>query len=105
LFLLTSQFDLLQWVDNSAFRELVHTVRSNKLSFYGCKARSLLLREEHRLKLFVNRVFRRIFGAKRDEITGGWRKLHNEDFFLFGATAPIWALAYFHETLRFNSVF
>jgi hypothetical protein len=39
---------------------------------------SLTLREEHRLRVFENRVLRRIFGPKRDEVTGGWRKLHNE---------------------------
>jgi hypothetical protein len=36
-------------------------------------------REEHRLRVFENRVLRRIFGSKRDEVTGGWRKLHNEE--------------------------
>jgi hypothetical protein len=40
---------------------------------------SLTLREEHRLRVFENRVLRRIFGPKRDEVTGGWRKLHNEE--------------------------
>jgi hypothetical protein len=40
---------------------------------------SLTLREEHRLRVFENRVLRRIFGHKRDEVTGGWRKLHNEE--------------------------
>jgi hypothetical protein len=40
---------------------------------------SLTLREEHRLRVFENRVLRRIFGLKRDEVTGGWRKLHNEE--------------------------
>jgi hypothetical protein len=39
---------------------------------------SLTLREEYRLRLFENRVLRRIFGPKRDEMTEGWRKLHNE---------------------------
>jgi hypothetical protein len=38
------------------------------------------LREERRLRVFENRVLRRIFGAKRDEVTGEWGKLHNEDF-------------------------
>jgi hypothetical protein len=38
-----------------------------------------MLREEHRLRVFENRVFRRIFGPKRDEVTGEWRKLHNEE--------------------------
>jgi len=37
------------------------------------------LREENRSRVFVNRVLRRIFGPKRDEVTGEWRKLHNED--------------------------
>jgi hypothetical protein len=40
---------------------------------------SLSLREELRLRVFENRVFRRIFEPKRDEVTGGWRKLHNEE--------------------------
>jgi hypothetical protein len=46
---------------------------------YGCETWSLTLREEHRLRVFENRVLRRISGPKRDEITGGWRKLHNEE--------------------------
>jgi hypothetical protein len=47
--------------------------------FYGCETWSLTLGEKHRLRVFENRVFRRIFGPKRDEVTGGWRKLHNEE--------------------------
>jgi hypothetical protein len=47
---------------------------------YGCETWSLTLREEHRLKVFGNRVLRRIFGPKRDEVTGDWRKLHNREF-------------------------
>ena len=46
---------------------------------YGCETWSLTLREERRLRVFENRVLRRIFGSKRDEVTGGWRKLHNEE--------------------------
>jgi len=42
---------------------------------YGCGTWSLSLREELRLRVFENRVLRRIFGPKRDEITGEWRKL------------------------------
>jgi hypothetical protein len=48
-------------------------------SLYGCETWSLTLREEHRLRVFENRVLRRIFGPKRDEVTGEWRKLHNEE--------------------------
>jgi hypothetical protein len=40
---------------------------------YGCETWSLTLREEHRLRVFENRVLRRVFGPKRDEVTGGWR--------------------------------
>jgi hypothetical protein len=40
---------------------------------YGCETWSLTLREEHRLRVFENRVLRRIFGPKRDEVTGEWR--------------------------------
>jgi hypothetical protein len=49
------------------------------LVLYGCETWSLTLREEHRLRVFENRVLRRIFGPKRDEVTGGWGKLHNEE--------------------------
>jgi hypothetical protein len=48
---------------------------------YGCETWSLILREEHRLKIFENRVLRRIFGLKRDEVTGGLRKEHNEELY------------------------
>jgi len=46
---------------------------------YGCETWSLTLREERRMRVFENRVLRRVFGSKRDEVTGEWRKLHNEE--------------------------
>jgi len=46
---------------------------------YGCETWSLTLRMEGRLKVFKNRVLRMLFGPKRNEITGKWRKLHNEE--------------------------
>jgi hypothetical protein len=46
---------------------------------YGCETWSLTLSEEHRLKVFENKVLRRVFELKRDEVTGEWRKLHNEE--------------------------
>src|SRR5215475_14248253 len=46
---------------------------------YGCETWALTLREERRLRVFENRVLRRVFGPKRDEVTGEWRKLHNEE--------------------------
>ena len=49
---------------------------------YWCENWSLTLREEHRLRVFENRVLRIVFGPKRDEVTGEWRKLHNEELSL-----------------------
>ena len=46
---------------------------------YGCETWSLTLREERKLRVFENMVLRRIFGPRRDEVTGEWRRLHNED--------------------------
>jgi hypothetical protein len=46
---------------------------------YGCETRSLTFREEHRLRVFDNRVLSRIIGHKRDELMGGWRKINNEE--------------------------
>ena len=48
---------------------------------YGCETWSLILREERRLRTFENRVLRRIFRPKRDEVTREWRKLHNEKIY------------------------
>jgi hypothetical protein len=49
------------------------------LVMYGCETWSLPLKEEHRLRMFVNRVIREIFGPKREEVTGDWRKIHNKE--------------------------
>jgi hypothetical protein len=46
---------------------------------YECETWSLTVREEHKLRVFENRTLRRLFGLKRDGVTGGWRKLHNEE--------------------------
>jgi hypothetical protein len=46
---------------------------------YGCEILSMTLREKYRLRMFENMVQRRMFGPKRNEMTGGWRKLHNEE--------------------------
>ena len=48
---------------------------------YECETWSLTLREEPRLKVFENRVLRRIFGPKQYEVTGEWRRLHNEELY------------------------
>jgi hypothetical protein len=46
---------------------------------YGCETWSLTLREKYRLRVFENRVLRRIFGPKRGEVTGEWRKVHKKE--------------------------
>ena len=46
---------------------------------YGCETWSLTLREERKLRVFENMVLRRVFGPRRDEVTGEWRRLHNEE--------------------------
>jgi hypothetical protein len=84
---------LVTW--NMKFELLFHyillTVRTKNISnknystiilpvvLYGCEAWSLTVREERRLKVFENRLLRRVFGPKRDEVTGEWRKLRNEE--------------------------
>jgi hypothetical protein len=51
------------------------------LVLHGCETWSLTSREEHRLRVYENRMLGRIFGPKRDEVTGGWRRLHNEELY------------------------
>jgi hypothetical protein len=50
---------------------------------YGCETWSLTVREEHKLRVSETKVLRRIFGLKGDRVTGGWRKLHNEELHNF----------------------
>ena len=57
----------------------IHRIIILPVVLYGCETWSLTLREEHKLKVFENRVLRRVFGPKRDEVTGEWRRLHNEE--------------------------
>jgi hypothetical protein len=47
----------------------------------GCETWSLTLREECRLRVLENKVLRRIFGCRRDEVTGEWRRLRNEELY------------------------
>jgi hypothetical protein len=54
-------------------------LRLSFVQFDVCETLSLTIREEHKLRVFKNRVLRKIFGPKRDGVTGGWRKLHNEE--------------------------
>ncbi|KAJ4441113.1 hypothetical protein ANN_10963, partial [Periplaneta americana] len=62
---------------------------------YGCETWTLTLREEHRLRVFENKVLRKIFGAKWDEVTGEWRKLHNTELHALG----VWVIFLFSAVL------
>jgi hypothetical protein len=59
------------------------------LVLYECETWSLILREEHKLRVFENRVLRRIFGQNRDGVTRGWGKLHNELHDLYSSPSLI----------------
>jgi hypothetical protein len=50
-----------------------------KPALYGCETSSLISKEDQRLRVFENRVLRRIYGFKREEVTGEWIKLHNDE--------------------------
>jgi len=58
---------------------IIHRIIILPVVLYGCENWSLTLREKRRLRVFENRVLRRIFWPRRDEVTGEWRKLHNEE--------------------------
>ena len=68
------QFAIQKYEDYYRYRTLILLV-----VLYGCETWILTLREKHRLRVFENRVLRRIFGPRRDEVTGEWRKLYNEE--------------------------
>jgi hypothetical protein len=60
---------------------------------YGCKTWPLTLMEEHRLKVSENRVLQRIFGPRREEVVGGWRRLHSEELHnLYSSPNIIWVI-------------
>jgi hypothetical protein len=63
----------------SLVRAVVYRTIILPVILYGCETWSLILIEERRLRVFENRMLRRIFGSKRDEVMGDWRKLHNEE--------------------------
>jgi hypothetical protein len=77
-----NMYNPVQNLSPSPLLPKVIKMRISKTNFshgYWCKTWSVTLRQEHRLKVFGNRVLRRIFGPKRDGVTGRWGKLHNEE--------------------------
>jgi hypothetical protein len=79
---------MLATIQPRTFRVLVCCIKNVKIIIcktiilpvvlYRCETWSLTLRVDHRMRVSENRVLRRIFGSKRDEVTGDWRKMHNE---------------------------
>jgi hypothetical protein len=68
---------------------------------YGCETWSVMLREEHRLRVLDKRVLREIFGGKTEELTWDWRKLHKQEPVL----RLIWESPVFYVTRRFITLF
>jgi hypothetical protein len=60
-----------------------------RIVLYGCETWSLTVTEQRRLKVFENKVLRRIFGLKRDEVTGEWRRLHNKELYALYSSPDI----------------
>jgi hypothetical protein len=75
---------LSRYVKVKIYKSIILTV-----VLYGCETWPLSLREKYRLRLFENRVLRTIFGPKRVEVTGEWRKLHNEELHILYSSPNI----------------
>jgi len=69
---------LCKYIKIKIFRNMILPV-----VLYGCETWSFTLREEHRLWVFENRVLRRIFAPKRDEVTRDLKRLYDEEFMLY----------------------
>jgi hypothetical protein len=81
-------FSLLVCFKN--LKNRIHKIIILPVVLHGCETLSLTLREESRLRVFEKRVLRRIFGPKRDGVTGGWRKLHEKELhYLFSSPSII----------------
>jgi hypothetical protein len=63
----------------SIFENLSRKFKLFRVFLYGCEAWSLTAREERKLRVSENMVLKRIFGSRRDEVMGEWRRLHNEE--------------------------
>jgi len=68
------QVAIQKFKDQDIYRTIILPV-----VLYGCETSSLTLREERKLRVFQNMVLRRKFGPRRDEVTGEWRRLHDEE--------------------------
>jgi hypothetical protein len=77
------------WLLSRNLEVKIHKIVILPVVLCGCETWSLTLREEHRLREFENRVLRKIFGPKRDEITGEWRKLQNGELHNLSSSSDI----------------
>jgi hypothetical protein len=67
----------------------IYKIINMPLVLYGCETWSFTLKQEHRLRVFENRVLRRKFGPKGDQVTGEWRKLHSEELHILYSSPNI----------------
>jgi len=70
---------LSSWLLPKNLKIKIHRTIILPIVLYGCEIWLLTLREERKLRLFENMVLRRIFGPRRDDVTGEWRRLHKEE--------------------------
>ena len=75
--MLSVQYLLSSILFSKNMKIMIYITISLPVVLYGCETWSVTLSEERRLRVFENRLLRRIFGTKSDEVTGEWRKLHN----------------------------
>ena len=83
------QFEIRKWLlsfgaESFVFQVDIQKFKAHRTTIvpvvsYGCEILSLILREESKLRVFENMVLRGIFGPRRDEVTGDWRRLHNDE--------------------------
>ena len=91
--MVTPQIELLEiqiYIQVVCCRVIIYAL---SVVLYGCETWSQTLREKRRLRVLENRVLRRIFGPKRDEVSGEWRKLHNEELTgLYSSPNIVWVI-------------
>jgi len=87
-----AEYFVFQFAIQSLKTEIYITIIFS-VALYGCETWSLTMREERTLRVFENRMLRRIFGPKMDEVTGEWGKLHNEEHnYLYGSYNISWVI-------------